>query len=94
MRALKEAGLVAIAARSFAHIFHRTALNLGIPPLVLSGQATAVETGTTITVDTADGTLSLKGVETMVEGWEPYERHLLAAGGLENFLAGKDWRWE
>ena len=92
MRALKAAGLVAIAARSFAHIFRRTALNLGVPSLVLGKNPGPVPTGTPVALDTALWTLSLDGAKT--QALEPFEELLLAAGGLEAHLAGKDWSWK
>ncbi len=92
MRALKTAGLVAIAARSFAHIFHRTATNLGVPALVIRGNPVATKTGASVAFDSELWTVRFEGATTVPP--EPFEQQLLAAGGLENLLAGKDWQWE
>ena len=48
-QALKLRGVAGVVARSFAGIFHRNALNLGLP--VLTGDASAVAAGTGVRLD-------------------------------------------
>jgi len=79
VRALKRAGVVAVAARSFSHIFHRNALAVGIWPLVRSEDEPDVATGSDIEIDP--------------EVPEPFERDILRAGGLRPHLEASGWDW-
>ena len=78
---LKLLGVRAVLARSFARIFYRNALNLGLPVLVFDG---AVAAGDAVTVDAAAGQVvnQTSGATFAVQ---PLPAHLLAmidAGGL------------
>jgi 3-isopropylmalate/(R)-2-methylmalate dehydratase small subunit len=53
--ALKYAGVKAIVAESFARIFYRNAVNIGLPVLECSGVAEAVGDGDEIEVDMSSG---------------------------------------
>ncbi len=53
--ALKYAGVKAIVAESFARIFYRNAVNIGLPVLECLGVAEAIEDGDEIEVDVSSG---------------------------------------
>ena len=55
-QALKLLGVGAVLATSFARIFYRNALNLGLPALVVP-QAGEIAAGDTLSVDFATGTV-------------------------------------
>jgi 3-isopropylmalate/(R)-2-methylmalate dehydratase small subunit len=85
--ALRHLGVVAVVARSFAGIFHRNAINLGLPVLECE-RADAVRAGDAIAVDIADARVELPG-RGLVLACEPVPDHLKAildAGGLLPWL--------
>ncbi|MGD9405787.1 MAG: 3-isopropylmalate dehydratase, partial [Anaerolineae bacterium] len=58
--ALKEAGVGAIVARSFARIYFRNCINEGLP-IVTCDAVDSVEPGDEITIDFASGTVTTPG---------------------------------
>ena len=54
--ALKAAGVACVVAKSFARIFYRNAINMGLPILECPAAVDAVEDGHTVAVDTEAGT--------------------------------------
>jgi methanogen homoaconitase small subunit len=57
-RALKEAGVAAVVARSFARIFYRNAINVGLPLVEAEVEAKA---GDDVEVDLLSGTVRVEG---------------------------------
>lgn len=93
--ALTVLGIAAVLAESFAGIFYRNALNLGLPALVLpADQRTGIVAGERVRLDPATGVLTMRrGNKT--RQCQPIPPDLLAmvrAGGLvphlENRLKG------
>jgi len=88
-QALIELGVAALVAKSFARIFYRNAINLGLPALVCR-DADAIKAGDTLTLDPAAGTLGVEGGAALA--CEPIPEHLLAMiadGGLLPHLKKK-----
>lgn len=84
---LRHLGVVAVVARSFAGIFHRNAINLGLPVLVCP-QAAEVRAGDAIVVDVANARIELPA-RGLTLACTPLPGHLtgiLAAGGLLPWL--------
>jgi 3-isopropylmalate/(R)-2-methylmalate dehydratase small subunit len=82
--ALKAAGVAAIVAVSFARIFYRNAINLGLPALVSMDASLVFSTGDTVLLDSAQGLLTSEDGSRRA-GLEPLPTHIegiLAAGGL------------
>ncbi len=75
--ALKGAGISAVIAESFARIFYRNSINVGIPLLEAPGISKHLETGDKIEVDMD------KGVIRKVESGEEYEFQKLPEFMLE-----------
>lgn len=80
LRHLRIAGVVAL---SFAGIFYRNAMNLGLPALI-AGDLSAVEDGDHCEFEPMDGRLTLidRGIEIPLEPIPDNLRQLLADGGL------------
>lgn len=80
--ALKDAGVGLVIASSFARIFRRNAINIGLPVLVAEA-ADKVKTGQTITANVRTGRITLADGQ-VVGGQVPGESVLaiLTAGGL------------
>lgn len=79
--ALKRRGVVVIAA-SFARIFFRNAVNLGIPILAAPHLSEKVEDGEEVTLDLATQTLHTpRGTETLPR-LPKFAEEIIAAGGI------------
>jgi len=88
---LLNAGVKAVVAESFARIFYRNAINLGLPVVVCKGLSKAVEMGQEVTVDIAEGTVTLNGSgETMAcDKIGEYVMNILASGGIKPMFRAK-----
>jgi 3-isopropylmalate/(R)-2-methylmalate dehydratase small subunit len=85
---LKSLGVSAIIAESFARIFYRNALNLGLPLLVCLGIGTKVEKGDILEIDLEKSTFRniTKGGELPLEPISEYAMRLLQHGGIKKLL--------
>jgi len=82
--AIKAAGVSAVIAASFARIFYRNALNIGLPIIESPEAAAAIDAGDEITVDTDAGTIidHTTGEEFSFAPLADVAADLVAAGGL------------
>lgn len=82
--ALKAAGVACIVAKSFARIFYRNAINMGLPILECPAAVDAVADGHTVAVDTETGTVRdvTTGQEFTAEPFPPFLVEIMDAGGL------------
>jgi 3-isopropylmalate/(R)-2-methylmalate dehydratase small subunit len=82
--ALRGAGVAAVVAPSFARIFFRNAINTGLPVLVSSEAASAIEDGHEVEVDIESGVIrDLTSSESFqAEALPEAVREIVAAGGL------------
>ncbi len=80
--ALREAGVVAVIAPSFARIFFRNAINVGLPAIECSLICTE---GENVRFDLATGWVEAGGNRYPVRPLSPRMREILAAGGLVNY---------
>jgi 3-isopropylmalate/(R)-2-methylmalate dehydratase small subunit len=78
---LKEVGVGAIVARSFARIYFRNCINEGLP-IVTCDAVDGVETGEEIRIDFAAGTVTTPGGEYSFPPLAPSVMEILNAGGL------------
>jgi len=86
--ALKAAGVSAVIAKSFARIFYRNAINIGLPILESAEAAEEIKEGDTIEVDLAAGAISdqTSGKSFKAEPFPPFMQKIIDAGGLINYL--------
>lgn len=87
-RLLKIIGVSAILAKSFAHIFYRNAINIGLPVIVVQKISDISETGDIIEIDIENGVVRniSRGIEEKVS---PYPKELaiiLEAGGVIEYI--------
>lgn len=89
--ALKHAGVSAIVARSFARIFYRNAVNLGLPVLVSADAYTAFEEGEAAELDmSTNAFVSYDGSrEATVEPMPQHLREILNSGGLVPYVKAR-----
>ena len=82
--ALKAAGVSAVVAGSFARIFFRNAINVGLPICVSPDAVAGITAGNEIEVDLTAGVVTNKssGQTFSVEPLPPFVLEIVAAGGL------------
>ena len=85
--AIKTAGISCVVAKSFARIFYRNAINIGLPIIVCDGD---FSNGDSLTVDLATGTLQnhTTGQSYTFPPFPAFLQNIIAAGGLMNAMAG------
>jgi 3-isopropylmalate/(R)-2-methylmalate dehydratase small subunit len=89
--ALKAAGVRCVVAESFARIFYRNAINIGLPALECSGISTRVNDGDQLSVDIERGEIrNLRtGETTSAEPIPPNLLQVLNDGGIIEHLGKK-----
>jgi len=82
--AIKAAGVAAVIARSFARIFYRNAINIGLPILECERAAEAVSDGDEVIADLDSGKIIniTKNETYQAEPFPPFIMDIIAAGGL------------
>jgi 3-isopropylmalate/(R)-2-methylmalate dehydratase small subunit len=89
--ALKYAGVKCVLAESFARIFYRNAINIGLPVVECKGVSGRVEEGDALTVDLENGTVEnqSKGITLHATQLPPFILEILSDGGLIENLRKK-----
>ena len=89
--ALKFAGVGVVIAGSFARIFFRNAINLGLPAVVAPQASLACAAGDELEIDLAAGEIRNLTQNRVVEAaaLDPRAVELIAAGGLIPYLKRK-----
>jgi methanogen homoaconitase small subunit len=80
--AIREAGVVAVVAPSFARIFFRNAINVGLPLIECD---LACPEGTQVSFDLTEGWVEAGGRRYPTRPLSPRMREILAAGGLVSY---------
>lgn len=78
---LKHLGISAIVAKSFARIFYRNAINLGIPVLE-SDAPDAIEEGARVEIDVAKGEITASGKRYGCTALPQFLQEIINDGGL------------
>ena len=84
--ALKKHGIGAVVAKSFARIFFRNCVNLGIPVLESADAMAIVHDGDDVTLDLSGGVLRSPGGALSLRPIPEFARRILAAGGVVAYL--------
>ncbi len=82
--ALKYSGVKCVIAESFARIFFRNAINIGLPVIECKGISEAVKNGDQLSVDFEAGKIenASNGKKFQVEKLPPFIMEILSDGGL------------
>ena len=82
--AIKESGVTLVIARSFARIFYRNAINIGLAILECPEAVDAIEDGHEIKADTDSGIIRdiTTGAEFRTKPFPPFIGQIIADGGL------------
>ena len=83
--AIKAVGASVVLAESFARIFYRNAINLGLPLLIGSGITNHVSSGDTLKIDFKEGVVHNKttGTEVTVQPMSGVVLKILESGGIK-----------
>ena len=89
--ALINMGASAVLADSFARIFFRNGINLGLPLIVCKGIAKHVEDGQTITLDIISGKVTIEetGETLQAEALGDKAMEILSAGGIKPMMRAR-----
>jgi 3-isopropylmalate/(R)-2-methylmalate dehydratase small subunit len=82
--AIKASGVACVVAGSFARIFFRNAINIGLPIVECPGGAAEAQTGDVLAVDLESGMLinRTRGTEHAFKPFSPEIQAIIDAGGL------------
>ncbi len=85
--AIQAAGIKAVVAESFARIFFRNCINVGLPPIECP-EAALIEEGKVVRVDVENGTVEVVDTGVVYQGVALPEEigAILRVGGMENYL--------
>lgn len=86
--AIKAAGVSCIIANSFARIFYRNSINIGLPILESEEAVNSISEGDRISVDLDQGLIKniSKNEEYQARPFPGFMQELIASGGLINYL--------
>jgi 3-isopropylmalate/(R)-2-methylmalate dehydratase small subunit len=87
--ALKGAGVRAIVAKSFARIFYRNTLNVGIAVIECPEAVAVIGDGEEIEIDLEEGSIAAGHRTIRFPAFPPQVRELLDAGGMSRYLEKK-----
>lgn len=91
--AIKESGISCVIAKSFARIFYRNAINIGLAILECEAACDAIDAGDEIAVDFDSGTIhNLTKDETyQAEPFPPFIQNIMKNNGLMNAIRKGDY---
>jgi len=84
--ALKKLGVGAVVAKSFARIFFRNCINLGIPAIESANAVEIVRDGDDVTLDVPAGALRSPRGNAAVRPLASFAQEILSAGGVIAYL--------
>ncbi|AIS51236.1 3-isopropylmalate dehydratase small subunit [Thermoanaerobacter kivui] len=89
--AIKASGISCIIAKSFARIFYRNAINIGLPILECREAVEGIEEGDIVLVDTDNGSIKnlTKGTEFKAQPFPDFIKEIMKYGGLINYVREK-----
>ena len=89
---IKTSGISVVIAKSFARIFYRNSINIGLPILECEAAADAIQAGDLVSVDFDTGVITdeTTGAVFQAEPFPPFIQEIIAAGGLMNSIKAKN----
>lgn len=87
---IQQKGVACIIAESFARIFYRNAINIGLPVLEIGEEAKKIQAGDQVEVDFDKGEIHVvnKGLTIETHPLPAFVRKIAEAGGLVNYVKG------
>ncbi|MBO5351906.1 MAG: 3-isopropylmalate dehydratase small subunit [Lachnospiraceae bacterium] len=90
--AIKTAGISCVIAETFARIFYRNAINIGLPILECPDAAKAIEAGHEVEVDFDNGVITdvTTGQSFQGQAFPEFMQRIMKADGLMNYINEKN----
>lgn len=90
--AIKASGISCVIASTFARIFYRNAINIGLPILECEAAVKGIEAGDEVEVDFDNGVIRnlTKGTTFKAQPFPEFMKKIMAANGLVNYIQSKD----
>ena len=85
---IKESGIDCVIAKSFARIFYRNAINIGLPILECPEASEGISAGDQVSIDFDSGVITNEttGKKFQAQPFPQFIKEIMAAGGLVNSL--------
>lgn len=89
--AIKASGVSCVIAETFARIFYRNAINIGLPIIECPEAAKGIDDGDIVEVDFDTGAIvnKTKGTEFMGQPFPEFMQEIIEEGGLVNRIKNK-----
>lgn len=89
--AIKAAGVSCVIAETFARIFYRNAINIGLPIIECKDAAAAIEAGDEVEVDFDTGVITdrTKGMSFQGQAFPAFMQKIIDCEGLVNYINQK-----
>ena len=86
--AIKASGVSCVIAETFARIFYRNAINIGLPILECPEAAREIEAGDEVRIDFDTGIVEnlTKGTSYKGQAFPPFMQKIISAGGLVKYI--------
>lgn len=90
--AIKESGISCVIATTFARIFYRNSINIGLPILECREASDKIQAGDEVEVDFDSGEIRdlTLGLTFRAEPFPPFMQAIIAEGGLINYLSKEE----
>lgn len=86
---IKELGISCIIAKSFARIFYRNAINVGLPILICPEAVDAAKDGGEAEINLEAAEIMIDGRKFIAEPFPPFLQKMIAVGGLMEYTCQK-----
>ena len=85
---IKTCGVSCVIAKTFARIFYRNAINIGLPILECPAAAEAIQDGDEVSMDFDTGLITnhTRNESYQAEAFPPFIQEIISAGGLMNSI--------
>ena len=89
--AIKAAGVSCVIAETFARIFYRNAINIGLPIIECAAASQGIEAGDEVEIDFDSGMIYNHSKDTQFQGqaFPEFMQKIIAAEGLINYINKK-----
>ena len=90
--AIKASGISCVIAETFARIFYRNSINIGLPIIECPEAAEAIEAGDEVEIDFDSGIIYdiTKGTKYKGQAFPPFMQEIIKSEGLINYINSKN----
>ena len=90
--AIKAAGVSCVIAETFARIFYRNAINIGLPIIECPEASRGIEAGDEVEIDFDSGVITnlTKGTSFKGQPFPEFMQRIISDGGLINYINKKN----